>query len=457
MSFSQLGLSDKVLSAVQAAGYTTPTPIQSQAIPHVLARRDVLGIAQTGTGKTAAFTLPMITMLESGRARARMPRTLILEPTRELAAQVQENFEKYGAGQKLNVALLIGGVSFDDQDSKLTRGVDVLIATPGRLLDHFERGRLLLTGVELLVIDEADRMLDMGFIPDIERICKLVPFTRQTLFFTATMPPEIQRITEQFLHTPVKVEVSRPATAATTITQQLVKTGREPHEKRETLRRLIRAQDPFKNAIIFCNRKREVAQLHRSLVKHGFNAVCLHGDMEQSARMAALDKFRQGEAKLLVASDVAARGLDIPDVSHVFNFDVPHHADDYVHRIGRTGRAGKSGVAITIVAPADTKSLAAIEKLIGQSIAWTGDMPSPSEAEGDSRPRKSRARHRNGSRQENQDETRQETRKGRSQKQAPVAQISDARRNKPAANDSAEADMSHLPAFLLRPVVRLKA
>ena len=311
----------------------------------MLARRDVLGIAQTGTGKTAAFVLPMLTMLEQGRARARMPRTLILEPTRELAAQVEDSFDKYGKNHKLNVALIIGGVSFDDQDSKLMRGVDVLIATPGRLLDHFERGRLLMTGVELLVIDEADRMLDMGFIPDIERICKLVPFTRQTLFFTATMPPEIQRITEQFLHNPVRVEVAKPATTVAAITQQLVKTGREPHDKRDTLRRLIRAADNFKNAIIFCNRKREVAQLHRSLVRHGFNAVALHGDLDQSARTAALDAFRNGEAKLLIASDVAARGLDIPDVSHVFNFDVPHHADDYVHRIGRTGRAGKTGTA----------------------------------------------------------------------------------------------------------------
>src|ERR1700760_3116186 len=379
MSFSNLGLSDKVLAAVAATGYTTPTPIQEQAIPHVLARRDVLGIAQTGTGKTAAFVLPMLTMLEKGRARARMPRTLILEPTRELAAQVKENFDKYGAGQKLNVALLIGGVSFGDQDSKLTRGVDVLIATPGRLLDHTEGGGLLLTGVELLVIDEADRMLDMGFIPDIERICKLVPFTRQTLFFTATMPPEIQRITEQFLHNPVKVEVSRAATTAAGITQQLVKTGREPHDKRDTLRRLLRSADNFKNAIIFCNRKREVAQLHRSLVRHGFNAVALHGDLDQSARTAALDAFRNGEAKLLIASDVAARGLDIPDVSHVFNFDVPHHADDYVHRIGRTGRAGKSGTAITIVAPIDQKAVATIEKLIGQTIPWMGDVPAPAE------------------------------------------------------------------------------
>ena len=334
MSFSHLGLSDKVLTAVAAAGYKAPTPIQDQAIPHVLARRDVLGIAQTGTGKTAAFTLPMLTMLEQGRARARMPRPLILEPTRELAAQVEENFAKYGANSKLNVALVIGGVSFDDQDLKLTRGVDVLIATPGRLLDHFERGRLLLTGVELLVIDEADRMLDMGFIPDIERICKLVPFTRQTLFFTATMPPEIRRITEQFLHNPVRVEVAKPATTVATTTQVLARSGRDPFEKRDTLRRLIRSAEGLKNAIIFCNRKRDVATLYRSLLRHGFSVQALHGDMDQPARMAALEQFRKGEATLLVASDVAARGLDIPDVSHVYNFDVPMHPDDYVHRIG---------------------------------------------------------------------------------------------------------------------------
>jgi len=290
MSFSHLGLSAKVIAAIDSAGYKTPTPIQEQAIPHVLARRDVLGIAQTGTGKTAAFVLPMLTMLEQGRARARMPRTLILEPTRELAAQVVEHFEKYGKNHKLNVALIIGGVSFGDQDAKLTRGVDVLIATPGRLLDHSERGRLLLSGVELLVIDEADRMLDMGFIPDIERIGKLVPFTRQTLFFTATMPPEIQRIADTFLHNPVRVEVSKPASTAVTITQLQVATGRDPADKRETLRRLIRSADGFKNAIIFCNRKREVAQLHRSLLQHKFNAAALHGDMDQSARTAALNR-----------------------------------------------------------------------------------------------------------------------------------------------------------------------
>jgi superfamily II DNA/RNA helicase len=402
MSFSHLGLSDKVLAAVAASGYTTPTPIQEQAIPHVLARRDVLGIAQTGTGKTAAFVLPMLTMLEKGRARARMPRTLILEPTRELAAQVKENFDKYGAGQKLNVALLIGGVSFGDQDSKLTRGVDVLIATPGRLLDHTERGGLLLTGVELLVIDEADRMLDMGFIPDIERICKLVPFTRQTLFFTATMPPEISRISETFLHNPERIEVSRPATTATGVSQFQVGCGREPHEKREILRRLLRDAKDLNNAIIFCNRKREVAVVYKSLQKHGFSVGALHGDMDQSARTAALDQFRKGEIPLLVASDVAARGLDIPAVSHVFNFDVPHHADDYVHRIGRTGRAGRAGTAISIVTSLDSKSLGAIERLIGKSIPPAeGDyaVAAASEEEAD-RPRQSRAREgsREGSR-----------------------------------------------------------
>jgi superfamily II DNA/RNA helicase len=449
MPFSTLGLSDKVLAAVEAAGYTTPTPIQEQAIPHVLMRRDVLGIAQTGTGKTAAFTLPMLTMLENGRARARMPRTLILEPTRELAAQVEESFTKYGAGQKLNVALIIGGVSFDDQDTKLMRGVDVLIATPGRLLDHHERGRLLMTGVELLVIDEADRMLDMGFIPDIERICKLVPFTRQTLFFTATMPPEIRRITEQFLHNPVRVEVARPATTLATTTQQLVKTGREPHEKRDTLRRLIRSADSLTNAIIFCNRKREVATLHRSLVSHGFSAIALHGDMDQSARTAALDQFRRGEVKLLVASDVAARGLDIPAVSHVFNFDVPHHPDDYVHRIGRTGRAGRSGTAITIVAPADSKAVAAIEQLTGQTIDW---------AEAPKAPHEPRKQPHAPSRHESREHSRQRNRSRASHQErepAEVAHIEQARARR-SAQRSDEGSDAHLPAFLLRPV-KLKA
>jgi superfamily II DNA/RNA helicase len=463
MSFSDLGLSDKVLAAVTSAGYTTPTPIQEQAIPHVLARRDVLGIAQTGTGKTAAFVLPMLTKLEQGRARARMPRTLILEPTRELAAQVEESFGKYGVNHKLNVALLIGGVSYDDQDSKLVRGVDVLIATPGRLLDHCERGRLLMSGVELLVIDEADRMLDMGFIPDIERICKLVPFTRQTLFFTATMPAEIRRITEQFLHNPVRVEVSRPASTVAATAQSLVKTGREPHDKRDTLRRLIRDSVGLKNAIIFCNRKREVATLHRSLVRHGFSAAALHGDMDQQARTAALEQFRKNEVTLLVASDVAARGLDIPDVSHIFNFDVPHHPDDYVHRIGRTGRAGRSGTAITIVAPSDQKAVVLIEKLIGQPIPWAGE---PAAASEETPPQ----RHRRSGRSENGRSHKPATSTERSRTPAPaappaaredtVASISTARPRRlpapPPRPRDEEPDLAHFPAFLLRPV-RVKA
>ena len=370
MKFDELGLSEKVLNAVQASGYDTPTPIQEQAIPYALQGRDVLGIAQTGTGKTAAFTLPMLSMLEKGRARALMPRTLILEPTRELAAQVEEAFGKYGVNHKLNLALLIGGVSFGDQEAKIRAGADVLIATPGRLLDFVERGKILLNGIQILVIDEADRMLDMGFIPDIERICKLVPFTRQTLFFSATMPPEITRLTEAFLHNPVRVEVSRPASTVTNITQTLVKSGSSPEDKRSTLRRLIRSEANFKNAIIFCNRKRDVQVVYRSLEKHGFSVGALHGDLDQRARMAALDAFRNDQVQLLVCSDVAARGLDIPDVSHVINYDPPHHAEDYVHRIGRTGRAGKNGAALTIVTRADTRSVDDIEKLIARKIEW---------------------------------------------------------------------------------------
>ena len=371
--FSELGLSAKVLAAVEAAGYSEPTPIQEQAIPHAIEGRDVLGIAQTGTGKTASFVLPMLTRLEKGRARARMPRTLIIEPTRELAAQVEESFVKYGLDQKINIALLIGGVSFGDQNKKIDRGVDVLIATPGRLLDHFERGKLLMTAVEVLVIDEADRMLDMGFIPDIERICKLLPITRQTLFFSATMPPEITRLTEQFLQNPVRVEVAKPASAALTVTQRLIASKKDDFEKRETLRTIIREQDDLTNAIIFCNRKRDVATLFRSLEKHGFSAGALHGDMDQRSRTAMLQSFRDNQIQLLVASDVAARGLDIPAVSHIFNFDVPIHAEDYVHRIGRTGRAGRSGKAFTLVAKSDKKYLDAIEKLIGGEIAWHGE------------------------------------------------------------------------------------
>ncbi len=399
MSFSDLGLSPKVVAAVDAAGYTQPTPIQQAAIPHVLSRKDVLGIAQTGTGKTASFTLPMITLLEQGRARARMPRTLILEPTRELAAQVEQNFIKYGANHKLSVALLIGGLSFGDQDVKITRGVDVLIATPGRLLDHFERGKLLLTGIEILVIDEADRMLDMGFIPDIERICKLLPFTRQTLFFSATMPPEIERLADQFLSSPERVEVSKPSSTAKTIAQRLIGTHKESYEKRKVLRELLRSEESLKNAIIFCNRKRDVSILARSLEKHGFNAVALHGDMDQRARMIALDQFRSEHANILVASDVAARGLDLPDVSHVFNFDVPIHAEDYVHRIGRTGRAGRDGTAFTLSSKEELKYIEAIEGLTAQKFNWErslDDLPTADAAQERPRQEKRSGRKRGG-------------------------------------------------------------
>ena len=392
-TFAELGLSPKVLAAVTEAGYTEPTPIQAGAIPHAIEGKDVLGIAQTGTGKTAAFVLPMITRLERGRARARMPRTLILEPTRELAAQVEENFIKYGINNKLTVALLIGGVSFEDQNRKLERGVDVLIATPGRLLDHFERGKLLLTGVEILVIDEADRMLDMGFIPDIERICKMIPFNRQTLFFSATMPPEITKLTEQFLQAPVRVEVAKAATTAKTVTQRLVKTGSKDWQKRAALRDLIVSeQADIKNAIIFCNRKVDVSELFRSLTRHEFSCGALHGDMDQRARMTMLSNFRDGKLQLLVASDVAARGLDIPDVSHVFNFDVPIHAEDYVHRIGRTGRAGRSGKAFTLVDKSDHKYLSAVEKLINETIEWhDGDLSTlPVDDSVDEAPRRGR-------------------------------------------------------------------
>jgi len=465
MNFSELGLSQKVLSAVEASGYTTPTPIQAQAIPHVLNRRDVLGIAQTGTGKTAAFTLPMITMLEQGRARARMPRTLILEPTRELAAQVEDSFNKYGKNHKLTMALLIGGVSFDDQNTKLMRGVDVLIATPGRLLDHHERGHLLLTGVELLVIDEADRMLDMGFIPDIERICKLVPFTRQTLFFSATMPPEIQRLTNTFLSNPVQIEVSKPASTVNNIVQKLVRTSSKDFEKRDILRKLIRsAEATLNNGIIFCNRKRDVALLHKSLIKHGFNAAALHGDMDQRSRTAALDAFRKGETKLLVASDVAARGLDIPEVSHVFNFDVPYHAEDYVHRIGRTGRAGRTGEAFTLVAPMDKKSLDAIEKLIGQGIAWVDSTPAADDqeimpdvaepAEGrEKREGKRRGRRGGKGRRPENRVPAAETRPSAPEKrEKPSANTAPASKTPPRMQNGISEDASQLPAFLLRPV-----
>jgi len=394
--FSELGLSAATLKAVAETGYTTATPIQAEAIPIALAGRDVLGIAQTGTGKTAAFTLPMIDRLAAGRSKARMPRSLVIAPTRELADQVSASFERYSKYQKLSWALLIGGVSFGDQEAKLDRGVDVLIATPGRLLDHFERGKLLLTGVQMLVVDEADRMLDMGFIPDIERIFKMTPPKKQTLFFSATMPPEITRLTKQFLNDPIRIEASRPATTADTIHQSLARIpSNDPKAKRAALRALIQ-QDEVRNGIVFCNRKTEVDIVAKSLKSHGLDAAPIHGDLDQSTRTRTLEMFRKGELKLLVASDVAARGLDIPDVSHVFNYDVPHHADDYVHRIGRTGRAGKTGATFMIVTPADGRGLDKVLKLIGKvPHEFTLDLPWDTlKDDGRGRPSSSRERGR---------------------------------------------------------------
>ncbi len=378
--FTDLKLSPKVLKAVEETGYETPTPIQAGAIPPALEGQDVLGIAQTGTGKTASFTLPMISMLARGRARARMPRSLVLAPTRELAAQVAENFDTYAKHTKLTKALLIGGVSFKEQDQLIDRGVDVLIATPGRLLDHFERGKLLLTGVQIMVVDEADRMLDMGFIPDIERIFGLTPFTRQTLFFSATMAPEIERITSTFMSNPAKIEVARAATTSENIEQSVVmfkasRKDRAATEKRKLLRTLIENEgEALTNGIIFCNRKLDVDTVAKSLKKYGIDAAPIHGDLDQSHRTKTLEGFRNGDLKILVASDVAARGLDVPSVSHVFNYDVPSHAEDYVHRIGRTGRAGRQGKAVMICEPRDEKNFAQVEELV-QSTIPRGENP----------------------------------------------------------------------------------
>lgn len=369
MSFEQLGLSSETLQAIKDAGYDKPTPIQEKAIPYVLMGRDIMGVAQTGTGKTAGFTLPMIDILSSGRARTRMPRSIILEPTRELASQVADSFEKYGKNSKLTMALLIGGESMKDQQVLLQRGVDVLIATPGRLLDLFDRGQILLADTKLLVIDEADRMLDMGFIPDVEKLVSLLPPLRQTLFFSATMAPEIRKLSEKFLSNPKEISVAPPASPAASVTQRLLPCEAEPKKKRAALRELLKQEaGEMQSALIFSNRKRDVATLQRSLERHGFNARALHGDMAQPARMETLNSFKKGEIKILVCSDVAARGLDIPAVSHVFNFDVPTHAEDYVHRIGRTGRAGRSGKAFTLFLPSEGKYLDSVQKLIGFEI-----------------------------------------------------------------------------------------
>ncbi|MBL8671402.1 MAG: DEAD/DEAH box helicase [Alphaproteobacteria bacterium] len=479
MGFETLGLSEAILKAVVDAGYTIPTPIQEQAIPIVLQGRDVLGCAQTGTGKTASFTLPMVEMLSQGRAKARMPRSLILEPTRELAAQVAESFDKYGKHTKLTKALIIGGTSMGDQETVLDRGVDVLIATPGRMLDLFERGRILLADVKILVIDEADRMLDMGFIPDVERIAGLLPQMRQTLFFSATMPPEIRRLADKFLSNPKEISVSPPATTAATVTQHLCLV--DSRAKADALKELIASED-VKNAIIFCNRKRDIGTLHRTLQRAGLNAGCLHGDLPQSKRTETLDAFRRGEITLLVASDVAARGLDISDLSHVFNYDVPIHAEDYVHRIGRTGRAGREGRAFTLATSEDRKYVTAIERLVGKAIppyaipgAAVAAAPAPVEGIADAAaeppappaPRRERSR---GERPRREDRPRREPRSDApaqeaAQHEAPRESAGDGgrggRRDERGGERRPQRDRDdgpavrglgdHVPAFLLRP------
>ena len=453
MSFSELGLSKQVIEAVSDAGYVDPTPIQKEAIPLILTGRDVLGCAQTGTGKTASFTLPMIDTLSSGRARARMPRSLVLTPTRELASQIAENFEIYGKYNKLSMALLIGGVSMDDQVRRLDRGVDVLIATPGRLLDHFERGRILLTDIKILVIDEADRMLDMGFIPDVERIASLLPAIRQTLFFSATIPPEIRRLSDNFLSNPKEITVAPPSRpAAETVKQSLAVVA--ARDKREMLRRIIRQED-VGTALIFCNRKRDVDILFRSLKKYGFDAAALHGDMDQATRLTTLERFKNGEIGLLVASDVAARGLDIDDLPAVFNYDVPVSSENYVHRIGRTGRAGREGCAYTLATPDDHFYVEAIEKLLGNPIPRmnTGDLAC------DDAPKERGKKPRPRARRDGRTVGTSTPERARKTSEKPVSKRVDGKassRNggkRAKSREEAVVGMGeHVPAFLLRPV-----
>lgn len=457
MKFADIGLSEELLKSVAEAGYDEPTPIQAQAIPSVLMMKDIIGIAQTGTGKTASFVLPMIDILAHGRSRARMPRSLILEPTRELAAQVAENFEKYGKNHNLSMALLIGGVSMGDQIKALEKGVDVLIATPGRLMDLFDRGRILMSGCELLVIDEADRMLDMGFIPDIESICSKLPSTRQTLLFSATMPPPIKRLSDQFLNNPKYIEVSRPATANTSIDQSLIEVA--PKAKRKLVVDLL-DNEGVETAIIFCNRKTEVRDLCQSLRKDGFDAGQIHGDMDQSSRLAELDRFKSGEINILCASDVAARGLDIKGVSHIINYDIPWHPDDYIHRIGRTGRAGATGVAITFVTRSDAEHVDSIQKLTGMKIpvrkerkAKTGEKPAEKAAEKPARakPAKAKApRQDDAPKKARQDDRPKKPRQDDAPKKpAPAAKVQE--KKPPVVQDSNEADdgwNGPMPSFL---------
>jgi len=474
MNFTDLGLSPEVLKAVDDAGYAVPTPIQTQAIPYVLMGRDVLGCAQTGTGKTASFTLPMIDILASGRAKARMPRSLILAPTRELAAQVAENFELYGKYNRLSMALLTGGTSLSDQERRLDRGVDVLIATPGRLLDLFDRGKILLADVKILVIDEADRMLDMGFIPDVERIVGRLPKIRQTLFFSATMPPEVRRLADAFLMNPKEISVDPPSSAAETVEQSLVKVAGDAKRKREVLRTLL-GDDEVTSALIFCNRKRDVDILFKSLKKHGLSVAALHGDMAQPVRTETLANFKAGAVKLLVCSDVAARGLDIPAVSHVFNFDVPIHADDYIHRIGRTGRAGRSGRAFMLALPEEAKALAGVTAMLGKAIPrveiegvedWSADdVPSRKRGRARKAPARKSAAKRSKPKAEpaptapaQSAEVAETKAKTKSAAARPAPRGKTPRRGRKAGHNETDGERGeksfgeHTPAFMLRPV-----
>jgi len=476
MTFDDLGLSPEVLKALAEAGYTEPTPIQSKAIPYVLMGRDVLGCAQTGTGKTASFTLPMIEILASGRARARMPRSVILAPTRELAAQVAESFEKYGKHHKLSKALLIGGSSLVEQERKLDRGVDVLIATPGRMIDLFERGKVLLADVKILVIDEADRMLDMGFMPDVERIVGLLPPLRQTLFFSATMPPEIRRLADKFLSNPKEVSVDPPASPAETVTQALLRVTGAAKEKRAALRALIESED-IASALIFCNRKRDVDIVFRSFKKHGYSVAAMHGDMAQPVRMETLAAFKNSEVQLLICSDVAARGLDIPAVSHVFNFDVPTNAEDYIHRIGRTGRAGRSGKAYTLALPDEVRALADVFKMIGREIpecdvaeveGWSQEkaLREGGRSRRGRKPARERGRKERAERQprsESKPKSERKAQEERPKRSARVEPISEKEKAKPKRRKTEEDEVAsssgesspfgdHIPAFMMRSV-----
>ena len=449
MGFDELGLGSDVLRAIEEVGYETPTPIQEQSIPAALTGRDILGCAQTGTGKTASFVLPMIEILSSGRARARMPRSLILTPTRELAMQISKNFDDYGRFHKLAQALLIGGVSMDDQSNRLDRGVDVLIATPGRLIDHLESGRILLNDIKVLVIDEADRMLDMGFIPDVEKIVGQLPKIRQTLFFSATMPAEIRRLADAFLMNPKEIHVTPPASPAETVIQHLSVVGTQ--DKREALRRIVRSED-VQNALVFCNRKRDVDILYRSLKKHGFAAAALHGDMAQPVRLETLEAFRRNEVQILVASDVAARGLDIVDLSHVFNFDVPYNPEDYIHRIGRTGRAGKEGRAFTIATPDDTDAVAAIARMLGKEIPEFGITGLAGDKFAESRPKRGRRSRSSTAKTDAKAEPRAATARQPKPAQAKrQRRKSEETKEKAPAVESVVGMGSHVPAFLLKP------